>query len=449
MTISSTTNKVQYTGDGVQTDFPFAFRILEDTDLEVYVDDDLKILNTDYTIDGGAEEGTGTVKFNTAPADQSLVTLVRNVPSTQEVDYVDYDRFAAETHEGALDKLTMLVQEVEETLSRTLQYSATSPETDPFFVNFPEDANDRAGKIWAFDSAGNLVILIDTAEEKAYRWAETEEDVVVENRDGRDRYSAYHWSRKAANQVETPLENKGELYGHNGTDPTAVVAPTADGQVLVSDAAEAAGLKYAALTNTLPPTTVADKLNIAQVNVTGDGWELTQQFADVLIHAKDMVEDDESVGNIKTAVSVSHYNNVAMQFVNPGANAYQAWINGAVIRRHDALNWQLRCRVAKGVGDANVSGVAVFEAQAFLYSGTPGSLVDLNPTGLTTITANATIDAIDANASEVTFAGLIPLDGGASVADQMVSIRIQRKDSGGADTFLGPVDLILAVLEIA
>ena len=55
-----------------------------------------------------------------APGDGLIVFFIREVPLTQEVDYQPYGPFPAETHEDALDKLTMLVQQLQEQLTRVV-----------------------------------------------------------------------------------------------------------------------------------------------------------------------------------------------------------------------------------------------------------------------------------------------------------------------------------------
>ena len=66
MTISSTTNRVSYTGNGVTTEFAFAYKFLVNTDLKVYNDGALQTITTDYTVTGAGEESGGTVTFGTA-----------------------------------------------------------------------------------------------------------------------------------------------------------------------------------------------------------------------------------------------------------------------------------------------------------------------------------------------------------------------------------------------
>lgn len=130
MTVSTTTNKKQYTANGTQDTFAYDFLVLDKTHLKVYVDSVLRSegSSADYTVTGIGNPSGGNVVFNAGklPANGAIVTLLRDVPMTQTADYVPNDKFSAETHEGALDKLTMLVQQVKEVQSRAVRLAINS-----------------------------------------------------------------------------------------------------------------------------------------------------------------------------------------------------------------------------------------------------------------------------------------------------------------------------------
>jgi hypothetical protein len=126
MTISTTESRISYNGNGVTTEFAFPYRFFLNADLTVILVDvagasTTLVLNTDYTVAGANLSAGGTVTLSVAPAVGERLVIARLVPLTQEVDYITGDPFPAETHEGALDKLTTIVQQQQEQLSRTLQ----------------------------------------------------------------------------------------------------------------------------------------------------------------------------------------------------------------------------------------------------------------------------------------------------------------------------------------
>lgn len=121
MTISSSYAPVSYTANGSQTNFTVSFPFSIASDLLVYNDDVLQAINTDYTITGGGGIGsspaTGTVIFGTAPIDTNIILIKRNISRTQTSDYVDNSKLPANTLEYNLDRLTMMIQELEFRLS--------------------------------------------------------------------------------------------------------------------------------------------------------------------------------------------------------------------------------------------------------------------------------------------------------------------------------------------
>lgn len=150
MTISSSTNKAQYTGNDATTIFPYDFVIPTAQDLQVYLGDTLQVAG--FTAQGIGNPAGGSVTFDTAPATGVIVSIMRVMPLTQAVDYVPYDAFPAQTHEGALDKLTMIDQQLQEQIDRTVKLSVSSP-AGTILIDAPED-----GKViqWDLSTPGEI-----------------------------------------------------------------------------------------------------------------------------------------------------------------------------------------------------------------------------------------------------------------------------------------------------
>jgi hypothetical protein len=129
MTVSSENYKDPYAGNGSTTVFPYTFRILAQSHILVQ----LKVnstgvvtdqtLTTHYTVSGVGAVG-GNVTMLTAPPTGTTLILKRNVSKTQEADYTEYDTFPAETHETALDKLTMIAQQQQEEIDRSIKWDS-------------------------------------------------------------------------------------------------------------------------------------------------------------------------------------------------------------------------------------------------------------------------------------------------------------------------------------
>ena len=157
MTVSTTTTKAIYNGDGSTTGFPTTFEFFDAADIEVIErviatgGETVKTLNTDYTVSGG-NGATGTVTAVTAPASTVQWAIRRKTPLTQQIDYVENDDFPAETHEEGLDRGVMIAQERQEELDRALKFPVSDAASlDPEIPN----SVDRAGQFLAFDVSGN------------------------------------------------------------------------------------------------------------------------------------------------------------------------------------------------------------------------------------------------------------------------------------------------------
>ena len=157
MTITTTTSKVTYTGNNVTVIFAYTFKIFSTAEIKVYVDNVLKTLTTHYTISGAGSASGGNVTFTAGntPGTGAKVVLLRNIAKTQVTDYVENDSFPAETHESALDKLTMLVQDVNNTISGDIFRFSESVD-DAGTVTITKNATQRANKLLAFDGSGDL-----------------------------------------------------------------------------------------------------------------------------------------------------------------------------------------------------------------------------------------------------------------------------------------------------
>ncbi len=120
MTISNETTMVQYAGDGTIAVFAYPFKIIEDNDLLVIVSNDttgvkaILTLNSDYTVFGSGVDAGGTVVLSSGSLCDTgnTLTLLRNMAVKQGTDYVDGDSFSAESMEAALDRLTMICQQL-------------------------------------------------------------------------------------------------------------------------------------------------------------------------------------------------------------------------------------------------------------------------------------------------------------------------------------------------
>ena len=135
MTVSSATNRIAYSGT-TGTTFPYTFKVFADADLLVVKrlvatgEETTLALTTDYTVTGAGDSAGGNVVLGTALTTDYSLVIKRDLGILQEVDYVDNDPFPAETHEEALDRLTMIAQQLDEALGRSVLLPVSSAVTD-------------------------------------------------------------------------------------------------------------------------------------------------------------------------------------------------------------------------------------------------------------------------------------------------------------------------------
>lgn len=139
MTVVNTINRVLYACDGVQTAFPFLFKIYAASDLEVVLRtvatgaETTLTLTTHYTVaitdpdvgEGGTVTLAGT--YLTTPPSSAYKLLIRRVLAyTQAVPFNDGDRAPASRQSEVADRGVMLAQQVAELLGRQIALKASS-----------------------------------------------------------------------------------------------------------------------------------------------------------------------------------------------------------------------------------------------------------------------------------------------------------------------------------
>lgn len=156
MTVSTTTNRWSYTGDGVTASFPYTAPIFAGTDLTVIVDDVTLVNGTHYTVTG-AGGASGNVVFEAAhiPAASAAIEIVRAVPYTQPTDLPEGGDLPTATLEGMVDRAVVLATQAYDLALRSLR----QPDADgaaTYIGALPAKA-DRASKFAAFDSNGDPI----------------------------------------------------------------------------------------------------------------------------------------------------------------------------------------------------------------------------------------------------------------------------------------------------
>lgn len=169
MTITNTILRNDYVANGSSTVFSFTFIVLSETagyTIEVITTDligieTVKTQGVDYTVQLN-DNGLGTITFTTAPLLNHKITLLSNVPNTQETDYIKAgtDKFPAESHEKALDKLTLIAKQFLEKFNRIVSLPKSSTLSN---IEFPINASN-ANQILAINNDGTNLTTKDLAD---------------------------------------------------------------------------------------------------------------------------------------------------------------------------------------------------------------------------------------------------------------------------------------------
>ena len=117
MSIETMTAKAgPYIASGVSSEtFPFAFNPLDSSYITVYVDSEIKFDGYQTTLN----DSGGVVTFTEPVSSGAKVAIVRNVPPTQTLDLQNNTAFLPEVLERAYDKLTAIVQQLQEVQERS------------------------------------------------------------------------------------------------------------------------------------------------------------------------------------------------------------------------------------------------------------------------------------------------------------------------------------------
>ena len=161
MTISTTTAKSRYAGDGGTTAFPTGFKFLDADHVRVVLraadgSETVWTEGSEYSLTGAGAAGGGTVEVSTSPVDHTPAvgeTLVVKlaIPPRQETALPLGGAFPSTAVEAMADLAALRDQQIEEALSRTVKFKETTALAE---VAFPDP---EAGKLVAWSGDGTAL----------------------------------------------------------------------------------------------------------------------------------------------------------------------------------------------------------------------------------------------------------------------------------------------------
>lgn len=171
MSISSTSNKVVFLGNGLNKSFPVTFKVQQEADIHVYLTDpdvgipseitsNWSVYPTDDTYPSVGATVTYPSIGDALPAGHKL-TVARHVLQTQEVNYGNNSTLKPKVIEESLDRLTMMVQELQDGLNRSVVM--------PIDGNTSTTLNDRIAQA-VLDAEGYAIRAEQAANDSQEGW---------------------------------------------------------------------------------------------------------------------------------------------------------------------------------------------------------------------------------------------------------------------------------------
>lgn len=167
MTMSSSVSKVTLNGDGVQTSWPFSFKVWKAADLEVSITnaEGVTTVVSNWSVELAGVGGTVTYPTSgpILPSG-SKITIARSMDFLQDVDMVSGTRWDPEVVETALDQATAERQQLKEKLERAVVVDIADSTTPAALRDAIFEARDTAvdNAASALDSAERAEIAATT-----------------------------------------------------------------------------------------------------------------------------------------------------------------------------------------------------------------------------------------------------------------------------------------------
>jgi len=158
--ISAVPRRKVFSGSAGVGPYAFTFEILEETDITVYLNATELTLTSQYTVTINAN-GTGSVTLVTAATGSDTVTITGARALERTTDFATGGDLTAASLNEQLDALTIMVQQIAESLSRSISAPVYDDETvvngGTLALVLPSAA-DRASKNLSFDADGNITV---------------------------------------------------------------------------------------------------------------------------------------------------------------------------------------------------------------------------------------------------------------------------------------------------
>jgi hypothetical protein len=132
-----------YIGNGLSSSFSYTFRVVDKQQLSVYETTDLGVetlltVDTHYTVSGIGNDNGGTITRVAGALPTNYQWFIRsNYIQSQLTAFTSQGAFFPDLHEDAMDKLTFLIQQLEDRLGRSPAVSKSYSGQIPLTLDSP------------------------------------------------------------------------------------------------------------------------------------------------------------------------------------------------------------------------------------------------------------------------------------------------------------------------
>lgn len=260
MTIQIANNnpRISYTATGGQTAFPTSFAFFDEGDINVYINDVLKALNTDYTVSGGSG-AAGTVTLTTGATAGDIIVLTRDVELERTTDFPTSGPFQVASLNVELDKLVAMIADMEDFAGRGLRLSDS--DTSAALVLANKDA--RKGTVLAFNTVTGAVEVGPTiADTQSIADIKADIALLADIQDGTTATNAITDLATIASDVTTAADNIAAIQAASTEAANAATSATA----AATSASSAASSASAAATSATAAETAKTNAETAETN---------------------------------------------------------------------------------------------------------------------------------------------------------------------------------------
>ena len=150
--ISDNSPRISYVATEGQTVFTIPFEFFDDTDVNLYINDDLKDIETDYTVSGG-DGTTGTLILVSGASVGDIIVLTRSITLERATDFPTSGPFQVASLNTELDKTIAMIADLADLANRGLRLSDSDITTSLTLAS----PNQRKGTVLAFNAVTGAV----------------------------------------------------------------------------------------------------------------------------------------------------------------------------------------------------------------------------------------------------------------------------------------------------